>query len=87
MVQPRKPANGIEIAISDVDISIPRHSPATVATGRENDSLRRNQKRPSPPSNGFRTMSARIAAPGDNVENRSIGGTYSQPLWGSAANR
>ena len=51
------------------------------------DSLRRNQKRPSPASSGLSTISARIAAPGDNIENRSIGGTYSQPLCGSAANR
>ena len=65
----------------------PGRAPPPSPTGRENDSLRRNQNRPSPPSNGFRTMSARIAAPGDSVENRSIGGTYSQPLCGSAANR
>ena len=87
VVQPRKPANGIPIAMSEVDISIPRHRPPTVATGRESDSLRRNQKRPSPASSGLNTMNARIAAPGDNAENSSIGGTYSQPLCGSAANR
>ncbi len=87
VVQPRKPANGSPIAMSEVDISIPMHSPPTVATGRESDSLRRNQKRPSPASSGLNTMNARIAAPGDNTENRSIGGTYSQPLCGSAANR
>ena len=51
------------------------------------DSLRRNQNSPSPASNGLNTINARMAAPGDSVENRTIGGTYSQPLCGSAANR
>ncbi len=87
VVQARNPANGIPIAMSDVDISMPRHRPPTVATGLDMDSLRRNQNTPSPATIGLSTINARIAAPADNEENRTIGGTYSQPLWGSAANR
>ena len=87
VVQARNPANGSAITMSDVDISMARHRPPTVATGLDMDSLRRNQNSPRPASNGLNTISARIAAPGENTENKIIGGTYSQPLCGSAANR
>ena len=87
VVQARNPANGIAIAMSDVDISIAKQRPPIVATGRDIASLRRNQNSPSPASSGLKTISARIAAPGESDENRTIGGTYSQPLCGSAAKR
>ena len=87
VVQARNPANGMLMAMSDVDISIPRQRPPTVAIGRDMASFRRNQNSPSPASSGLNTISARIAAPGESDENSTIGGTYSQPLCGSAANR
>src|SRR4051812_42040801 len=74
-VQARKPANGREIATSDVDINIARLRPPAVATGREISSFRRNQKRPRPASSGLNTINARSAAPGESVENSTIGGT------------
>ena len=75
MVQPKNPANGISIAISEVDISIARQSPPAVETKRDRDSLRRNQNRPSPARSGLKTINARMAAPGESVENNTMGGT------------
>ena len=75
VVQAKNPANGMLIAMSDVDISIARQRPPTVATGRDMASFRRNQKSPSPASKGLNTISARMAAPGDSAENSTIGGT------------
>jgi hypothetical protein len=71
----------------EVDIVIARTTPPAVAATRPIDSIRRNAKSPRPARSGFKTMNDRRASPGENVENRSIGGVYSQPLCGSAAKR
>ena len=68
------PANGIEIAISEVDISIASERPPAVAARRESRSSRRNANRPSPAIIGFATMNARIATAGESCENSAIGG-------------
>ena len=72
-VQAIAPANGIEIAISEVDISIASDSPPAVAASLDSRSIRRNANSPSPAIVGFATMNARIAAAGDNCENSVIG--------------
>ena len=73
VVHAMAPANGIEIAISEVDISIASDSPPAVAARRDSRSMRRNPNSPSPAMSGFATMKARIATAGDSCENRPIG--------------
>ncbi len=79
------PAKGIEIAISELDISIAIDSPPAVDAVRESRSSRRNENRPSPATIGLATMKARIATAGVSWENRPIGSKESQPDCGSAA--
>ena len=87
MVHAVDPAKGIEIAISEVDMSIATERPPAVAASRDSRSRRRNPNRPSPAIMGFATMSARIATAGESWENRPMGSRYSHPPCGSAANR
>jgi hypothetical protein len=87
VVHARAPANGSEIAIVDVDIIIASTRPPAVAAAGPIDSLRRNANSPRPARTGLHTMNSRRASPGASAEKSAIGGAYSQPLCGSAANR
>ena len=71
----------------DVDIIIASTSPPAVAAARPRASFRRKAYIPRPASSGLKTMKIRSAGPGENSENSTVGGAYSHPLWGSAANR
>ena len=86
VVHARAPANGSETASSEPAIAMAMTRAPTVAEGLESSSLRRNQYIPRPASIGCKTIIQRIAAAQGSSANRIIGGRYSQPDCGSAAN-
>ncbi len=74
VLQAIAPANGIEIPTDEAASAIAIDAPAHVAAIRPSRSIRRNAYIPRPARSGFHRIAARIAAPGESVENSSIGG-------------